>query len=483
MNQALCSLLKFDRTDGSIPRSEQFWPEVGKLQNIREDFATEFRGSRGEMFFVKLHASEIGDGYRVFSIISSLSSADSQENFHAQRLETLGMLAGGVAHDFNNVLAGILGHNSYLRTILPPSGPHVESLTAIADGAKKGSLITQQILNFSRLDTTEVKALNLGDLIKKTCLLLKGAMPPDFVIAYQEPKDLIQVLGGEGKLAQVVTNLIMNARDAVEEKGSIQVDVDVTADTEELQKIFQTRELSTSRYARLMVTDNGVGMTDEVLQRVFEPYFSTKKEKGTGLGLTTCSSIVNQFGGSIRISSRPHGGTTVTVYLPMVDQPSEAAAPQPKTGQSPVITSGSPYRGPRPAGEGQSILVVDDEYPVRNVLSLSLEHLGYRVETAASGAEGIERYTRADAGRFSLVLLDMLMPHLSGHEVFFRLKKIDPDVQVLVISGFSSEEAVKDILDNGGLGFLQKPFTIEQLSRQVHDCLHRLRTGASVKPQ
>ena len=213
----------------------------------------------------------------------------------------------------------------------------------------------------------------------------------------------------------------------------------------------------------IQIIDNGSGMSPEVVARIFEPYFSTKKERGTGLGLSTVAAIVREFGGAIVVDSEIGRGTTFAVYLPLLEEEGRDA-----TVKRP--TPSSLERG------NERILIVDDEYPVRNVLSLSLQHLGYTVEVASSGIEALEKY--GQAGAFDLVLLDMLMPELSGEETFFKLKEIDPNVSVLVISGYTSERAVTNILDNGGRDFLQKPFTIDELSRKVRECLGRVEERA-----
>jgi CheY-like chemotaxis protein len=205
---------------------------------------------------------------------------------------------------------------------------------------------------------------------------------------------------------------------------------------------------------RLSVEDNGAGIPKEIQSRIFEPYFSTKKEKGTGLGLAVVREIVELFGGAIVVDSKLEVGTRISVYWPLV-----------ATAAADVVSDTSAVQYSRHA---EKVLVIDDEYSVRNVLMVGLQHLGYEVETASNGPEGIAKFKQA---QFDLVLLDMIMPQQSGDEVFFELKRLDPSVKVLVISGFSSETAVQAILTNGGLDFLQKPFTIEELSKRVKACL------------
>lgn len=435
-----------------------FWPSFTAREVRLTELTTEFVGTSGERFAVKLAQSDIGGGGLVVRVLASSSKDDDAKTIHSQRLETLGLLSGGVAHDFNNILAGILGHTTYLKTILPASGPHVESLGAIEEGAKKASSITQQILNFSKLDTAQRPSrLDLNALVVKMCGLLRGAISPEFNLEFAVPKQPVAVLGIEGKMAQILINLAINARDAIVSDGKILIAVGESSDPGELARAFDGCELSARRFAVLSVTDNGSGMSPEVVARIFEPYFSTKKERGTGLGLSTVAAIVREFGGAIVVDSEVGRGTTFAVYLPLLEEESRSET-TPKKSAIASLERGS-----------ERILIVDDEYPVRNVLSLSLQHLGYAVEVASSGIEALEKFSLP--GAFDLVLLDMLMPELSGEETFFKLKEIDPQVGVLVISGYSSERAVRSILDNGGRDFLQKPFTIDDLSRKVRECL------------
>ncbi len=442
----------------SVERSA-FWPSFSSKESRLAELTTEFLAPSGERFAVKLIQADIGDGLLLVRVVASSSKDDDARTFQSQRLETLGLLSGGIAHDFNNMLTGILGHTTYLKTILPATGPHVESLGAIEEGAKKASSITQQILKFSKLDTSQRPTrLDLNTLVAKTCVLLRGAISPEYNFEYAVPEKPIAVLGVEGKMAQVLINLAINARDAIVSDGKILVAVGESSDPGELARAFHGCELAARRFAVLSVTDNGSGMSPQVVERIFEPYFSTKKDRGTGLGLSTVAAIVREFGGAIVVDSEEGRGSTFAVYLPLLeDERVEAVSQRP--------TSLELERGT------ERILIVDDEYPVRNVLSLSLQHLGYSVEVASSGLEALEKY--ACPGAFDLVVLDMLMPELSGEETFFKLKSIDPNLGVLVISGYSSERSVQHILESGGRDFLQKPFTIDELSRKVRECLRQ----------
>lgn len=374
---------------------------------------------------------------------SNPKATDREEEFHRERIHTLGMLAGGVAHDFNNLLTGILGHISYLRRILPRTGSHLESVCAIEEGARKASGLTQQILNYSKLDCSEELAeVDLCDLVCRTCRLLKGAILPRYSLSFDVAKQAVVVLANEAKLAQVIVNLVINSRDALDEGGKIEVSV-------------RSVQHNDKTLAQLQVADNGHGMSTDVIKRIFEPYFSTKGSKGTGLGLFTVKAIVESLGGEIQINSDPGQGTNFSVYIPQ-------AMPE-----QPLITKDS--SGLSSCTGGERILIVDDELPVTQVLSLGLKHLGYQVEIAMSGAEAFEKYSKS----FDLVILDMLMPSVSGEEVFAKLRDLNPQLKALLISGFTSEESIRGTLAQGALDFIQKPFTIEELSQKVRECLDK----------
>ncbi len=453
-NYAFLQLLGWDPELGALPKTTDFWPSFDEQQLSAPEVIADLQIGAGKENF-NLMIIELAGGSRLVRVMPE-PGISRERHFHSQRLRTLGMLAGGIAHDFNNVLAGILGHITYLKTILPEAGPHVESLAAIEEGGKKASQMTQQILNFSKLETAErPNRINLSDLVVKTWGLLRGALSPEYNLQYRLPPKPLYVMAVEGRLAQVIVNLAINSRDALEHGGDILISVEPCEDSAELRRVL-SHEPKLASYAVLRVTDNGKGMAPTVLRRVFEPYFSTKKNKGTGLGLSTVQTIVRSSGGVIDIQSATDRGTMVSIFLPSIEG-SEETKPA-SQGRVPLT------------GGTERILIVDDEDPVRNVLCVSLAHLGYTVDIASSGAEAIDKI-RESREPFDLVILDMLMPHLPGDEVFFRMKELHPDIRVLVISGYTSEEAVQRILENGGKGFIQKPFTIEDLSKKVRSCL------------
>jgi two-component system cell cycle sensor histidine kinase/response regulator CckA len=440
-----------------------FWPDAHRMRWETREFSAEFRPLAGASVLVKL-ATFAGE-LLLIRVLASFSDDDSGKVFHDQRLETLGILAGAVAHDFNNILTGILGHYAYLQHVLPQEGAHVESLKAVEEGALRASSLSQQILQFSRAETESLGAkVDLGEVVSRVCVLLKSAIPSQIRLRYEPPARSVSVIGSEAQLSQVIINLVVNARDAISGQGEVAITIDRACASDEVSRLFGT-EPAASAYCAFVVRDTGEGMDDETRARLFEPYFTTKGAKGTGLGLATVNAIVKKLGGAIEVDSERGRGTEFRVVLPLVDERSSEG--DHSGGRGAQIQDDGPL-----AGYGERILVVDDEYAVRNVLGLSLSHLGYTVETAGSGLEALEKYKAANHG-FALVILDMLMPGMSGEEVFNRLKQLNSCVRVLLVSGFSSEEVVHRILAQGGRDFIQKPFAIDVLSRKVRGCLEQ----------
>jgi CheY-like chemotaxis protein len=293
-------------------------------------------------------------------------------------------------------------------------------------------------------------------VVSRIGVLLKSAIPSDIALQLPKNADVFRVLGSEVHLAQILINLIINARDAIQGRGSIDVRLSTELGLDEVHEIFGP-EPAAKAYGAIEVADTGSGMSDEVKQRLFEPYFTTKNQAGTGLGLATVQAIVARLGGAIQVFSEVDHGTMFRVILPLVSD-----------GDATVDSSETENGVLR--GEGERLLVIDDEDAVRNVLGLSLSHLGYQVDTAPSGLEGIEKLRAANGG-YNLVILDLLMPGLSGEETFQRLRAINPEISVLIVSGFSSENVVQRVLADGARDFIQKPFSIEVLSEKVRGCL------------
>lgn len=536
-NRALRKLLGF-AANKEYP-VDRIWPEALNHLGEVEEFSTTFVHESGEVLPVKIECSRLSDfltgsssqtsfgseggtarstnqansraggqatslsGSKavnqeiyVCRVLAAQSSSKDGLHLQQQRLETLGLLASGVAHDFNNILTGILGHVSYLRAVLAGQAEFAESLNAIEAGAKRSSTMTQQIVRFSKPEAaSDILVFDLRGLVGATCVLLKGAIPPKFALRYIPPEEPVMIMGMETQLSQVLVNLVVNARDALENSGNIDVTIDNVLDFEALGRAVPgaLKQGHQTRYIALKVRDDGKGMPEDVKQRIFEPFFTTKRELGTGLGLSTVRSIVQQLKGGIDISSVVGKGTTVTIFLPIceVKELSESAdsAGRQTSKQGSSVSGRSDRASQGAAGESESkqrkveslgrVLVVDDEPAVRQVVSLSLGHLGYEVDALASGLEVVERYKVDPDFRYDLIILDMLMPMLSGEETFKELKQLDPRIKVLLMSGYSSEGAIEATLAAGAKDFIPKPFTIDDLSKKVRLILGRKGVGKS----
>ena len=454
-NAAFSRLVKLTAKTLRNCDAREFWPTFNDQTDIAGEHAVEFLAGDGRSITARVSCAV--SNVVVVRVLASAAPGESLQLHHKQRLETLGLLAGGVAHDFNNVLTGILGHVAYLKHVLPEPHKSSESLMAIEEGAIKASGLTQQILNFSKLDASEeLQRVDVNQVVSRIGVLLKSAIPSDIALQLPKNADGFAVLGSEVHLAQILINLIINARDAIQGRGTIDVRLASEVGLDEVHEIFGP-EPAAKAYGVIEVSDTGTGMSDEVKQRLFEPYFTTKNQAGTGLGLSTVQAIVARLGGAIQVFSEVGRGTMFRVILPLVSE-----------GNMPTAASENDHAVRR--GGGERLLVIDDEDAVRNVLGLSLSHLGYQVDTAPSGLEGIEQL-RASNGGYQLVILDLLMPGLSGEETFQRLRALDPEIPVLIVSGFSSENVVQRVLTDGARDFIQKPFSIEVLSEKVRGCL------------
>lgn len=437
-----------------------FWPSVEQDCRGSGEHTLDFIDSRQGVVTARI-SCEVSECI-VVRVLASAAPGESLQLHHRQRVETLGIIAGGVAHDFNNVLTGILGHVAYLKHVLPKQHQGFESVLAIEEGALKAAGLTQQILSFSRLEASEqLTQVEVSSVMSSVATLLKSAIPADVSLSLLPGSVPFKVLASEVNIAQILINLIINARDAISGRGKVEITLQAGVDQRTVAG-FLGDEPASSKYGIIEVRDTGSGMNEHVKARLFEPYFTTKNAAGTGLGLATVNSIVKQLGGAVQVESEVGCGTVFRIMLPLVsDLVSEE---QPGTDEQ------AQFGESTTKGRGERILVIDDEDAVRNVLGLSLAHLGYDVETASSGREGLEKFQAAQ-GAVRLVILDLLMPGLSGEDVFYRLREMQPDLRVLIVSGFSSAHVVERLLEEGGSDFIQKPFSIEVLSEKVRGCL------------
>ncbi len=368
----------------------------------------------------------------------------------SQKMEAMGLLAGGVAHDFNNLLTGILGYASLL-SLRGGADPEVaKAVGTIQRSAERASQLTAQLLGFAERGKNLDVPVELGQVIASVACVLERTQDPRIRIVTSLRPEGGCVPGDPSQLDQVVMNLAINACDSMPEGGQLKITMEpVTLDV----AFCREREWMTpGKYLLLSVADTGLGISPENLERIFDPFFTTKAPgKGTGLGLSMVFGIVKNHGGCVDVRSEAGAGTVFRIYLPECPD----GAPKEKAEMDPAF----------PRGRGR-ILLVDDQEPVREVAKDMLEALGYDVITAADGLEGVSRYR--DLWReIDLVVLDMIMPNMSGGDCFRRMKEINPKARVVLSSGYSMDGAIQDVMNEGILAFIQKPYRLEELSRVV----------------
>ncbi|MCX5829485.1 MAG: response regulator [Deltaproteobacteria bacterium] len=368
-----------------------------------------------------------------------------------QKLESIGTLAGGIAHDFNNLLMGIQGYASLMLLNIDPSHPNCERLKRIEEQVQSGADLTRQLLGFARGGRYEVKPADMNEILEKTSSMF-GRTKKEISIHRKYGNNLFTVEVDQGQMEQVFMNLFVNAWQAMPGGGEIYLETENTILDNE--QTFP-HAVKPGKYVKITVTDTGTGMDEKTRERIFDPFFTTKTMgRGTGLGLATVYGIIKGHKGIINVDSEPADGTTFTIYLPI----SEKEVVQEKTATG-TITRGT-----------ETILLVDDEKIVLEVSKELLESMGYLVYAAESGQEAIAVYMEK-RNEIDLVILDMIMPEISGGETFDRIREINPEIRALLSSGYSIEGQAQQILDRGCNGFLQKPFHTEILSIKVRDIL------------
>jgi two-component system cell cycle sensor histidine kinase/response regulator CckA len=369
----------------------------------------------------------------------------------AQKMEAIGQLAGGLAHDFNNLLTPIGGFADLLMWKTPEDSRQYEYLCQIKGAAERAAALTYQLLTLARRVQVEVRPLSLNDVVYEVIGLLERTIDRAIAIELHLADHLATVEGDAGQLHQVLLNLCLNARDAMPDGGRLAIKTqNVTlSETEACTEL----DLEAGQYVLLSVTDTGSGMDAETQQRLFEPFFTTK-EQGRGLGLAMVYSILRGHGGAIRVYSEPGQGSTFKVYLPGGWRPAED-----------IVSEEA-----EAVGGSETVLVVDDEESVRALLQRILEEGGYTVLLATDGIEASELYAERST-EIDLVVLDIIMPRMGGRKTYERLREINPEVKVLLTSGYSEDGQAQDILAVGARGFLQKPYDLRAVLRKIREVL------------
>jgi PAS domain S-box-containing protein len=425
---------------------------ISALQNeARADGEIAFRSRDGQKIETSLSAVRIDSENLLLFLRDVTESRQLEERLRqSQKLESIGQLAGGIAHDFNNLLTGILGNAELLK--LEESGNETVGKYAeeIMTSSRRGSDLTRKLLNFARREKFATIVVDVHKLMDEVVSLLRHSIDRRIEIQRDYQADTCLVQGDPSQLQNAILNLGLNARDALPEGGTVTLSTrNVDLDGQGHSTIG--RDLKPGTYVEIDVSDDGVGMDEQTRRKIFDPFFTTKEVgRGTGLGLASVYGTVRSHQGAVSVYSQPGKGTTMKVYLP-VSTEGPAEAPDPS------------WKMVRLKGRGR-LLLVDDEDVVRRFASQSLESMGYTVETAADGASALKLASRCV---YDLVLLDLIMPRMSGSEVLIRLKKQCPQTPVVITSGFSSNLAWDDLKKHGAAGFVPKPFGARELTEML----------------
>lgn len=431
-----------------------------EMYGYLNDFEFSMKRKDGTVFLSEHRVVELTDdeGRRTgwVSIVRDLTERKQIEEHlqQAQKMESIGNLAGGIAHDFNNILFPIIGYSEMLIDDLPLNSPERENAEGIMTAGKRGRELVKQILAFSRQDEHKRIPVRVQQVLKEVVKLSRSSIPTNIEINHHLQQDCGLVLADSTQLHQIGMNLITNAYHAVEENsGKIEIQVKgISFEKDELTGGL----LCAGKYIQLSVSDNGCGILPAVMDKIFEPYFTTKeKGKGTGLGLSVVYGIVKEHKGDIKVSSEVGKGTTINVYLPVIAVP---GATESSSEQMPV-------------GRGtERILLVDDEAPIANLVKQMLERLGYSVSMRTSSVDALEAF-KAHPYAYSLVISDMSMPHMTGDRLAREMLGIRPDILIIICTGFS-ERVNEDMVKSMGIkGFLMKPVIKSIMAKEVRKVL------------
>ncbi len=376
--------------------------------------------------------------------------------FQSQKMETVGKLAGGVAHEFNSIMTAILGQSELLLEDLPPGNPLRNNASEIRQAAERAATLTRQLLAYGRKQFLQPEALDLNRVIASMEGMFHHLMGGDVDTHIVPAPGLQAVQADAGQIEQVIMNMAMNARDAMPNGGKLTLETaNVTLDQE---SVGGYPELKSGDYVMLAITDTGVGMTEEVKARAFEPFFTTKDVgQGTGLGLSTCHGIIKQSGGHISVYSEPGRGATFKIFLPQVERQAKISIPRL---DSPDLPRGT-----------ETILLVEDDPALREMATTLLRRLGYTVLAAANGIEALSLKQQPDTGYIDLLFTDVVMPHMSGKELADRVRALYPHTRILFTSACTENAIVHQGVLDKGVALLQKPFTPSALAHKLRETL------------
>lgn len=431
-------------------------------------------------FYVNAIADEGRDGAEEAAIVYAVETTEQKalENQMAQsqKMQAVGQLAGGIAHDFNNVLTAIIMASDLLLTNHRPSDPSFPDIMNIKQNANRAASLVRQLLAFSRRQTLRPEVLNLTDVLADLRMLLTRLAGNNVKVEIEHGRDLWAARADLGQLEQVIVNLVVNARDAMPDGGQLEIRTSNLSE-QECSKFSHHRELASADYVLIEVEDNGTGIPPDVIKKIFEPFFTTKDVgKGTGLGLSMVYGIIKQTGGYIFVDSEEGKGSTFRIFLPryiegVSDVEEKADAPSVKTVSGTMEEEKKAAESASQDLSGSAtVLLVEDEDAVRMGGVRALTSRGYTVHEASSGVEAMEIFTELD-GAIDIVVSDVVMPEMDGPTLLGELRKVQPDIKFIFVSGYAEDAFAKNLPEDAKFGFLPKPFSLKQLATVVKTVL------------
>jgi two-component system, cell cycle sensor histidine kinase and response regulator CckA len=456
-------------------RREEFQEQRRRLDAgaIVTNFETQRVRRDGTVSDVNISKCALRSHGQLSGIVSIISDSTDRKRLEAQyrqaqKMEAVGQLAGGVAHDFNNLLTVIISYSQMLLADIAEGASARADVMEIKRAAERAALLTKQLLAFSRQQVLRPQNLDLNLVIGELEQMLRRLLREDINIVFTLDPELGAVAADPGQIEQIVMNLVVNARDAMPNGGRLSIETTNVSFDSPYQVRASEAQLDPGAYVVIAVSDNGSGMSAQVQARIFEPFFTTKRtNEGTGLGLSTVYGIVKQSGGYITVYSEIGQGTTFKIYLPRVDSAADSAAAD---DIAPMHTT----RG------GETVLIVEDDDALRTVACRALQQCGYEVLVASNGEEALEHCSRHEGG-LHLVVTDMVMPEMSGIELAESIALSYPEVKVLLMSGYTRDEAARRGIASERYAFLEKPFTPSKLAARVRELLDG-RTRAGMQP-
>ncbi|MDZ5697644.1 cell cycle histidine kinase CckA [Chelativorans sp. M5D2P16] len=453
----------------ALEKAKQRQADIAPIDTVLPD-----NEERHMRFYVNAVADPVGEGAEEAAIVYAVETTEQKaleaQMAQSQKMQAVGQLAGGIAHDFNNVLTAIIMASDLLLTNHRPSDPSFPDIMNIKQNANRAASLVRQLLAFSRRQTLRPEVLNLTDVLADLRMLLSRLVGNDIALAIEHGHDLWPVKADIGQFEQVVVNLAVNARDAMPEGGKLTVRTkNVTADE---CAVFGYRELQPADYVLVEVEDTGTGIAPETIRKIFEPFFTTKEVgKGTGLGLSMVYGIVKQTGGFIFCDSEVEKGTTFRIFLPRhVPTASETDAAQQAAENGAAEQASKAREANRDLSGSARVLLVEDEDAVRMGSVRALSSRGYEVHEASSGTEALAIFNELD-GKIDIVVSDVVMPEMDGPTLLGELRKAQPDIKFIFVSGYAEDAFAKNLPSDAIFEFLPKPFSLKQLATVVKEML------------